>query len=125
MMYLFLHHTVNEQSNAFFLSLLLRYLIANVEGSCLIEVPKAYCTLSTLATQSGTKMAICKILCETEFLEAEAMPYASGCSNPLISTGSDTMNESVPSTSIFPTMIYKNRINWITVTESITKVGIK
>lgn len=53
------------------------------------------------------------------------MPYASGCSDPLISTGSDTVNESVPSTSIFPIVIYKNRINCIIVTESITQIGIK
>lgn len=125
MMCLFLHHAVNEQSNAFFLSFLLRFLIANVEGSCVIEVRRAHCTLPTSATQPGAKTAICKILCETEFLEAEATPYASGCSDPLISTASDTVNESVPSTSIFPIMIYKNRINWIIVTESITEVGIK
>lgn len=89
------------------------------------EVPKAHYTLPTSSTQPGTKMAICKILCETEFLWAEAMPYASVCSDALISTGSDTVNESVPNTSIFLTMIYKNRINWTIVIESITKVGIK
>ncbi|XP_015426928.1 PREDICTED: LOW QUALITY PROTEIN: cat eye syndrome critical region protein 2-like, partial [Myotis davidii] len=50
-----LHHAVNEQSNAFFLSFLLRSLIANVEGSCVIEVPRAHRTLPTSATQPGEK----------------------------------------------------------------------
>lgn len=83
MMHLFPHHTFNEQSNEFFLSFSLRYLIANVKGYCLILTIQNTLYMC-LAKQPSVKMAVHKVLCkDVSFLRAASMPYAFGCFSTL------------------------------------------